>query len=112
MTEKERIIAVDLDGTLTKDGISKEFFWNSTPKELIERYDEVEPNRDMIDYVNKLYDEGNTIYIFTSRNDAYQAQIHKWLKRNGVSFHFFICNKPYFDLLIDDKAMRPEECVK
>ena len=86
--------AFDLDGTLCTltDG----------------KYEIAEPFADRISHVNKLFEEGHTILIFTARGatskrdlrDFTLGQLSVW----GVKFHELITGKPHFDLLIDDKA--------
>jgi len=105
--DKKKRIAVDLDGTLTKQGKFNNI-WDITPMQLIEYYENVEPNKDMIELVNKLYDKGYTIYIFTSRSNLYQRQTKDWMDKNNIKHHYFITDKPYYDVFIDDKAIHPE----
>lgn len=92
---KLRTYAFDLDGTLCTLTYGK--------------YENAEPYRDRIRRVNKLFEEGHTILIFTARGatskrdmrDFTLWQLSKW----GINFHELITGKPHFDLLIDDKAM-------
>jgi len=107
MDTKKRI-AFDLDGTLTKHGLFPEI-WDTTSKEMWDLYDKVEPNLEMIELVNKLYEKGYVIYIFTSRNNMFQKQIKKWLEKYNVKHDYFITDKPFYDYIVDDKAIRPEE---
>lgn len=70
-----------------------------------------------ISLINKLYDEGNVILVFTSRfmgrykGDIAKAQkegfefTSKQLRDNGVKFHTLILGKPRYDVLIDDRAV-------
>jgi uncharacterized HAD superfamily protein len=106
--EKRKIIAVDLDGTLTEKARFPEIY-DITPRELGKIYSKVKPKNSIIKLINHLYDKGYIIYIFTSRNDLFQRQIKKWLAQNKIKYHYFITNKPFYDILIDDKAIRPEE---
>jgi len=108
--KRKQIIAVDLDGTLT-DVAHFPNFEDTTPREMRAIFDKVKPNKKMIAKVNRLKEKGYLIYIFTSRNDSHQTQVKKWLERNGVQYDFFIMNKPYYDLLIDDKSVKPEEIL-
>jgi glycerol-3-phosphate cytidylyltransferase len=64
----------------------------------------------VIDKINKLYRDGNTIIIYTARggiskidyNELTTAQLQEW----GVKYHKLIDkNKPHFDIFIDDKAI-------
>lgn len=109
--DKRPIVAVDLDGTLTKVG-HFDNLWKMTFLELKKVYKNVKPRKDIIKKVNKLYDKGYIIYIFTSRYDIYQHLTKHWLQKHGVKYHFFIMNKPFYNFLIDDKAFMPEDIDK
>ena len=88
----------DVDGTLcTKDC----------------NYEDAKPFVDVIDNLNKLYDDGNKIIIFTSRGylsgrdwrDLTEAQLNTW----GVSYHELIMGKPHADIFIDDRAINIDD---
>jgi hypothetical protein len=72
-------------------------------------YFESLPIKDRIALVNRLYDDGHTIKLFTARGstsgmdwrDFTEAQLKKW----GVKYHELIVGKPHADIYIDDKAM-------
>lgn len=91
--------AIDIDGTLCR-----------TPGN---EYEKAQPIAEAINAVNKLYDEGNRVKIFTGRGclsginweSLTVAQLKAW----GVKYHELIMNKPHFDLLIDDKAINSVE---
>jgi uncharacterized HAD superfamily protein len=106
--DNRRRIAVDLDGTLTQKARFPDI-WDLTPKELWDLYEKVEPDNEMIEKVNQLYTEGNLIYIFTSRTNIHQRITKKWLDKHKVKYHYILMDKPYYDILIDDKAFRPED---
>lgn len=63
--------------------------------------------------INKLYDEGNTIIYYTARGsrtginwfDLTKHQLQEW----GAKHHGLNCQKPYYDIIVDDKALRIEE---
>lgn len=94
----------DMDGTLchSEDG----------------DYDNSTPIKKRIDVVNKLYEEGNRIVIYTARgmgrsnnSFAYAHEAFYELTRTqlidwGVKFHDLFLGKPSGDLYIDDKGMR------
>lgn len=106
--ELRKRFAFDLDGTLTKHALFPNIF-DSTPTEMYELYANVEPDKQMIEYVNQIYDSGHIVFIFTSRWDLYERVTKKWLDKWGVKHHYFICNKPYFDCFVDDKAINNEQ---
>ena len=106
--ELRKRFAIDLDGTLTKHALFPNIF-DATPSQMYSLYESVEPDLKMIEYVNRLYDDGHIVYIFTSRWDLYERVTKKWLDKHSVKHHYFICNKPYFDVIVDDKAMGNEQ---
>ena len=116
ITERRKdIYCIDIDGTLTEPH-------EGTPWEAVPRYDRIE-------YVNKLYDEGATIYLMTARGfirstekypndilkaqaeqDAYcrektEAQLKKW----GVKYHALYFGKPRAAVYVDDRGMSDED---
>ena len=80
-------------------------------------YRKARPNKEAIFLVNKLYDEGHTIYLFTARfmgrnkNDwrkAYEdgyAFTKKQLEEWGVKHHGLFLGKPTTDIFVDDRAV-------
>ncbi len=80
-------------------------------------YSKAEPNQEAIALINKLYDEGQTILLFTARfmrrnrNDwkkAYEdgyaftkGQLDSW----GVKYHELFLGKPSLDVVVDDRAI-------
>lgn len=104
---KGKIIAVDLDGTLTNVACPENY--KKLTIEMLEKvYLEMEANKSMIEKINILA-EDNLVYIFTARDDLYQDVTIKWLKRHGVNYKYVIMKKPYYDLLVEDKAIKPED---
>lgn len=114
---KGKIIAFDLDDTLCK-----------RPKDIeylgVDKYLYCEPINEIIEICNKLYDKGNTIYIYTARGmgqfngNAHAAQIALYeltlnsLKEWGVKHHGLIMGKIHYDLFIDDKCMNLDDIEK
>lgn len=89
----DKLIAVDLDGTLSIGEC-----WNKD--------DEPKPIQEMIDFINGLYLKGAHIVIYTARfPDMYQMTL-AWLIKHGVLFHGINMRvKPVADCYIDDKAI-------
>jgi len=108
---RKKIIAVDLDGTLTKKGKFPDIM-NLTPSELEEIYENVKPNKKMINLINKLSDKGHLIYIYTSRWDLFQEITARWLKKHKVKHEFFQMNKNFYDLYIGDKCINIKDDKK
>ncbi len=73
------------------------------------RYDRSEPDKEMIAVINRLYELGNHIVLFTARgyrtgldwSDVTKEQLQKW----GVKYHELKFGKPDADLYIDDKGL-------
>ena len=70
-------------------------------------------NNNRIDKVNKLYDEGHYIKLYTARgsqtgidwSEVTKNQLSKW----NLKFHELIINcKPHGDLFVDDKAINAD----
>ena len=73
-----------------------------------------------IDQVNKLYDMGFIITLYTARyGDRCNGNIHQqyetgykewtdWLEKHGVKYHHAFMGKPAGAIYIDDKAARVE----
>ena len=61
-----------------------------------------------IEIVNKLYDEGNEIIIFTARgsttNIDWTKKTENQLSEWNVKYHKLLFGKPYADIYIDDKG--------
>lgn len=105
-----KIYAFDLDDTLCRRDPSYEGLG-------YEKYKFCEPIKDMIEICNKLYDDGNTIIIYTARGmislggdikkieEKLFEQTNIDLKKWGVKYHKLIMGKLHYDFLIDDKAI-------
>ncbi len=102
-----KIYCFDLDETLCHN--SGKDYPNSTPiTEMVER-------------VNYLYDQGNTIKIFTARgmgkfsgnfdkvNSVYYELTKNQLEKWGVKYHELHLGKQSFDYFIDDKNLTIEQ---
>ena len=96
----QRVIYVDVDETicLTPDN----------PR----NYEESRPLLENIQKINDLFDAGNKIVYWTARGSRSGINWHDLTKRQldswGVKYHELRCDKPYYDLFIDDKAIAIE----
>ena len=102
----------DIDGTLCETP--------SDPDGHNVRYWESEPFPYMIEQVNKLYDMGYTIILYTARyGERRKGNLHEmygagyrewtdWLEKYGVKYHHAYMGKPAGVMYIDDKAARVE----
>ena len=84
-------------------------------------YGNAKPIQERIDIINKLYDDGHTIFFNTARgmgrtnNDVLlshrlfyfltKAQLEDW----GVKHHKLFMGKPSGDLYVDDKGVKDED---
>lgn len=70
------------------------------------------PNNDMIRWVNRMYRDGHTIIIWTSRPwlEAHTTvgKLTEW----GVRWHGIKCDKGSGDLYVDDKATTPDGVIE
>jgi hypothetical protein len=87
--------AIDIDNTLViTDGSD---------------YENSKPIQHRIDKVNKLFESGNTIFLFTARGSAsgkdYSTITHEQMNKFKVKYHKIIFGKPDVDIFIDDKAL-------
>lgn len=87
-----KIIAVDIDG----------FIAERTP-ERSEDFLNFVPKRDIIERVNKLFENGYTIIYYTAREQAFYLQTHQWLLKQGCQFNSLKMGKLRADYYLDDK---------
>jgi len=96
-------VCFDIDGVLC-DQVAKD-------------YVDAQPNRAMIDLLNRLYDRGDRIVLHTSRFMGRTAQNREEAERIGrefterqlagwgVRYHELWMGKPRYDFLIDDRSV-------
>lgn len=72
-------------------------------------YGQAEPNERMIRIINKLYDLGNRIVLFTARGYVtgidWRPTTEKQMKEWGVKYHELHMGKPNADFYVDDKML-------
>jgi D-sedoheptulose 7-phosphate isomerase len=82
---------------------------NTCCKTVDNDYLHSEPRQDAIDEVNRLYDEGHTIKIFTGRGSKsgtnWKGLTEYQLKLWQIKYHELIMGKPVCSFLVDDKAI-------
>jgi len=75
-------------------------------------YEGSKPIQKNIDIVNKLYDDGHGITMWTARGSGsgldWTEVTTEQLNRFGVKYHSLKFGKPVFDLFIDDKVINTE----
>lgn len=91
------IYCFDIDGTIAKI-VSKT---------------KCEPIYEVIEIVNRKFNEGNYIYLYTARNfeDAYRIT-RDWLSDNGVQYHALKMGKPKAHLYVDDSAVNVSDYIR
>ena len=105
---KDKIIYVDIDETIC-------FYKNPVPLDGKKDYSLAVPNYSNIAKINRLFDNGCTIIYWTARGSRSgidwtsftRDQLNSW----GARYHEIRCNKPYYDLFIEDRSMRIEELL-
>ena len=80
-------------------------------------YTKSEPYLDVINEINRLYDEGNKIIMMTARGSVskrdWSPETVQQLDQWGVKYHELIMNKkPHADFFIDDKGINAIEWRK
>ena len=109
MKDYPKILIVDYDHTLA---IPEGRDWENA-----------KPNLPLIQELNRLYDIGYEIHIYTARghlscNSREEAernngqQIRHWLSKYHVRYNILSFNKPLGIYYIDDKSLRPNEINK
>lgn len=99
-------IYVDIDETIC-------FYEEEIALDGKKDYSKAIPNYENIEKVNQLYEQSNTIVYWTARGsrsgiDWYEfteKQLFDW----GAKYHVLRCDKPYYDLFIEDRSIRIEE---
>ena len=53
----------------------------------VEDYLKVDPISEMIEFVNELYQQGHTIYLYTGRHTMQALITKEWLAKHQVQYH-------------------------
>jgi hypothetical protein len=101
-----KTIYVDIDETIC-------FYEEEIALDGKKDYKKAIPNHENIQKINHLFDEGNKIIYWTARGsrsgidwyDFTKNQLEAW----GAKFHKLKCDKPYYDLFVEDRSKRIEE---
>jgi len=93
---KDKTFCIDIDGTICTENPHI-------------KYEYAKPVQKVIDKINKLFENGNTIKLHTARGAAsgtdWKEITEKQLEEWGVKYHELIMGKPYADYYIDNKAV-------
>ncbi|MFZ4375207.1 MAG: phosphoheptose isomerase [Saprospiraceae bacterium] len=84
LPEHVKNFLIDIDGTVCDD----------IPNEEPERMISVMPYPDALKIINKWFEEGHSIYFFTSRTEEHRMVTETWLNKNGFKYHGIIFGKP------------------
>ena len=84
LPENVKNFLIYIDGTVCDD----------IPNEEPERMISVMPFPDALKIINKWFEEGHSIYFFTSRTEEHRAVTEAWLNKNGFKYHGIIFGKP------------------
>ena len=90
----KKIFCFDIDKTLCQEVL------------LVEDYPHAEPILEMVEFVNELYQQGHTIYLYTARHTMQALMTKEWLEKYQVLYHHLFLGKPVADVYIDDLAVR------
>lgn len=95
MANQKTITYVDIDGVLTKEveGWGDNIYLSRTPREK------------NIEKINKLFDLGYKIVLYSSRYKEDEWPTRRWLDMHGIKYHSLILGKPQYNVFIDDKTI-------
>jgi len=101
-----KTIYVDIDETIC-------FYSEHIPLDGKKDYTKAIPNFDNIKKINKLFEDGNQIIYWTARGsrskinwyDFTKQQLDEW----GAKYTSLRCDKPYYDLFVEDRSIKIEE---
>lgn len=108
MNDPYKKIVVDVDGTLCSNTDGGD-------------YTAAKPVKHVIDAVNRYYERGYHVTVFTARGmhrfsgDVARCErelgelTRRWLDESGIKYHVLMFGKPSSDLYIDDKAILPDD---
>jgi len=83
---------IDMDGTICTE---EKTYSRSMAK----------PLEGAVENVNRLFEEGHTIIIYTARTWMEFEMTTDWLQRHEIKYHQLIMGKPIGDMWIDDRAL-------
>lgn len=88
------VVAVDLDGTLAQGG---------------GRGEVGEPVGRIVELARECFDAGHFVVVYTARPEEDRALVASWLLAQGVKYDLLELGKLRYDVLVDDRAVRPQE---
>lgn len=101
-----KIIYVDIDETIC-------FYDEIIALDGKKDYNKAIPDYKNIEKINKLFDEGNRIVYWTARGSRSGIDWAEFTKKQldlwGAKYSEVKCDKPYYDLFIEDRSIKIEE---
>ena len=95
MKSDDLVYCIDIDGVLC----------TNTEGE----YEDAKPYPEVIEKVNKLYDEGHRIILYTARGSTtgidWRQVTEKQMRKWGVRYHELVLGKPTAHVYVDDKCV-------
>lgn len=85
-------IIIDIDGTICTE---EKTYSRSMAK----------PLKKAVESVNKIYDKGHTVILYSARSWVEYEMTYDWLQKHGFKYHQLILGKPVGDVWIDDRAI-------
>lgn len=64
------------------------------------------PNKRNVARLSRFFEQGHRIVLWTARKESERVHTTGWLRSVGVKYHKILFDKPYYDVLYDDKARR------
>lgn len=99
---KCKTFVIDIDGTLCSNTDGD--------------YESAKPIPETIAGVQKIFENGGTVVLFTARGSTTGKNWEKVTTRQldswGVPYHRLLFGKPFGDYYIDDKALSPEALIQ
>ena len=96
------VYIIDLDGTV----------WDDVPNEVAHNETATAKVFDnAVEWINKKYDEGNYICLFTARTEAHKKVTEDKLNSIGLKYHQLMLNKPRLRHTVFDGYHYIDNCV-
>lgn len=100
------IFYVDIDETIC-------FYKKEVTLDGKKDYSKAIPNEQNISKINKLYNDGHTVVYWTARGsrsgiDWTEFTVNQ-LRQWGAKYNDVRCDKPYYDVFIEDRSKKIEE---
>lgn len=88
-----KTIVIDMDGTICEECSTFDKYC-------------AQPIPEAIQSINKLYEDGHIIIIYTARAWPMFKMTKDWLDKYDVKYHSLVCGKPQGEYFIDDRSFK------